>query len=674
MYKDGVTSTENGGLVTGKDLLLQAKKMKYIIKREDGKPVRYIEAEEELFFRFKNRIYTGSRLEYDLDKQTAVIYDVRTSAGLWFLGGSLLKLNADGSGIIDDCQMTTDDNQDDDWTIQAKEVHLSKNNTLKAQNVRFMLFKKPIFWLPTLSKDLNNDSMSPIRCRVGYYGHRNVRLGLSYSFDTGEHWKNRVLFDISTLRGLAGGFELEYKNPNKKETFNAFNYYAHDIATNDSDLNNRYRFQGKYTNRLFDDKVGFRASYDRLSDPEFPADFTSRGLDSGRAGSTEAQFTRKEPNWISSLNTKVRINDFQTVKQQLPLFTFNMRPMSLGDTQLVLDNRFNAGYLNYQYAHKTPDVHNFHSSRIDLGQKLYRPCPVGIFSITPHAGYRAIGYGNSPQHDSKFLAQGLAGVEVHTRFKRQGLGYSQALEPYAQYDYYSNPTVNPHKHYLFDLQDGLYRQDTLRFGARNFIAFKQGSQLNFDAYARSFFNSPKVGSHIPKLYLDGVLRATDYTQFTLNSAWDTKRHNIDHFNLRTDITFTEDLAMALEYRHRSAYSWRKTDFDNFMIDTFRSQHSLRHSLMSDKRDTFLTHFFVRFMPQLALELRTRHGWGRKHAHNYNEYEVNCITLIRNAVRLTLTFRHRATGNDYGIDVSFGASSHSTDIDFKRIGQGNYNLP
>jgi lipopolysaccharide assembly outer membrane protein LptD (OstA) len=118
--------------------------MKYIRREENGHMVRRIEAEDELFFRFKNRIYTGDRLEFDLDKQTAIIYNVRTDAGLWYLGGSKMSLNADGSGIIDDCHMTTDENQDDDWTIQAKEVHLSKNNTLKAQNVRFMVFQKPI--------------------------------------------------------------------------------------------------------------------------------------------------------------------------------------------------------------------------------------------------------------------------------------------------------------------------------------------------------------------------------------------------------------------------------------------------------------------------------------------------------------------------------------------------
>lgn len=673
-YKDGVTSTDSGGLITGKDLYLQAQKMKYIHKQEEGQMVRRVEAAGDLFFRFKNRIYTGDKLEFDLDKETGIIYNVRTDAGLWYLGGSALYLHPDGSGVITDCRMTTEENLEDDWAVQAKEVHLSKSNTMKAQNVRFMLFKMPVFWIPSITKDLNHDSMTPIKYRVGYYGSRNVRLGLSYSFDTGEHWKNRILFDISTLRGLAGGFETEYKSDDRKEQFKAFNYYAHDIATNDSDRKERYRFQGRYDNLLFNDKVGFTATYDKMSDPEFPGDFTSRGLDSGRAGPTQAQFTRKEANWVSSLNTKVRINNFQSVKQQLPLFTFNMRPMKLGDTPLVLDNRLNAGYLSYLYAHETPDVHNFHSSRVDVAQKLFSPFPVGVFSVTPHVGYRAIGYGNSPKHNSELLAQALGGVEAHTRFKRQGTNLSHALEPYVQYDYYSNPTVDPRKHYLFDLQDGLYRQDMMRFGARNFLHFTNGAQLNVDLYGRSFFNSPKIGSHLPKVYLESTLRPTEYTQYTLNTAWDTKRNILDHFNIRADWTFTENLAMALEYRKRSPYAWRKTDYDNFMIDTYRSSHRLRHSLMSDRRDTFLTHFFVRLMPQLAFEFRTRHGWRREHAKPYTEYEVNCITLVRNAVKLTLTFRHRATGNDYSIDVSFGGGDHSAATGFKKISHGNYNLP
>ena len=214
----------------------------------------------------------------------------------------------------------------------------------------------------------------------------------------------------------------------------------------------------------------------------------------------------------------------------------------------------------------------------------------------------------------------------------------------------------------------------MRFGTRNFMRFGPDSQLNFDLYARAFYNTPTIGSRIPKVYLDGVYRPSGFIQYSLKSAWDLQHNMLDHGNVRADITFSENIALGLEYRHRSPYAWRKVDYDNFMVDTFHRQHSLRHSLMSDRRDTFLTHFFLRVMPELAFDVRTRHGWGRRHAKGYNEYEVNCITLLRNTIRLTFTFRHRSTGNDYSIDFAFGDSSPTVDTTFKRISQGNYNLP
>lgn len=670
VYQNGVTSTEQGGIISGNDLFIQAKKMKHIQRQDGDKFIRRIEAEEDLLFRFKNRVYIGRRLEFDLDSQTAIVYDVLTDSGPWFLGGSKLFLKPDGSGIIYDCYMTTDESEKTDWTIQAKEVYLSKNNTIKAQNVRFTLFKKPIFWLPNLTKDLNKESSSPLRYRVNYQS-KALRLGISYTFETGQNWENRLLLDISTKRGLAGGFVTEYKNPNHKEAFNTFNYYAHDIATNDSDRMHRYRFQGKYTNSYFEDKVGFRAGYDRLSDSNFAGDFTHRGLDSGRAGPTEAQFTRTEPNWISSLNTKVRINDFQTVKQQLPLFQFNARPIQLGQSNWVLDNRLNAGYLHYLYANQTPDVHNFHSSRAEVKQKLYRAYPAGPFSITPSLGYRAIGYGNSPQNDSRLLAQGVLGLECHTRFIRHGSWAKSAVEPYAQYEYFTKPSVKPPNHYLFDLQDGLYLQNTLRFGARNFIFMPQ-SQVNIDLYSRVFFDTPKIGTHVPTIFLDGAWKATPYSTYDIKTGWDTQRHNLDHFNARANLTVSQDVAFALEYRHRNAWSWRKVDRENFMIDGFRAQEELRHSQLSDRRNAFLTHLFFRLTPSISTEFVTRHGWRRHNAKPYTECEVNVGTLFRGMVKLTFTFRHRATGNDYGFDFSLGHTP-STDTTFRKLGLGNYEL-
>ncbi|MBS0655675.1 MAG: LPS-assembly protein LptD, partial [Verrucomicrobia bacterium] len=401
VYKDGVLSTDQGGVVTGKGLYLQAKKISYIKRQEGDKLVQLIEAEGDLLLTFKGNVYVGRKLEFNLDDQTGVVYDAITSAQQWFISAKEMTIQANGAAVLHDCTMTTNEGEQDTWSIRSPEVVINAESKLRAKNVSFRVLEMPIFWIPVLVTDLRARIHTPLSYNVKHSSKTGVRLGVHYSFMLGDNWKNKLLFDISTKRGLGGGFETSYKNPDGKQRFSAFNYYAYDLKMLDSEKRNRYRFQGKYTDQIFADTVAVRGSYDKLSDFNMPGDYINRGLDSSRAGPTELRFTRKEQNWLSSLNTKVRINNFQTVKQQLPLFQFSQRPMQLGQTGLILDNRFSAGYLDYKYAHNVHHVHNFHSSRVEMRQSLLRGFSNRAFSLTPHVGYRVIGYGNSPQHDAK---------------------------------------------------------------------------------------------------------------------------------------------------------------------------------------------------------------------------------------------------------------------------------
>lgn len=660
VYKEGVISTDKGGIIKGDELYLQAKKISYTQHK--------VEAEGDLFFQFKGKVYLGSHLEFDLDSDTGEIKNVITRSDQWYVGGTKLHFNKDGSGVITDGYVTTDENLNNSWGLEAKEVHLDKNATIKAKNISFTVWQKPIFWLPSLSADLKNSSKTPLKYSFKWQGKHGPWLGISYSFHTTEHVKNKLLFDISLQGKLGGGFTTLYKNPDGKERLSLFNYYAYDLKTPYSEKLNRYRFQGKYTNLLLQDRVQMLASYDKLSDQDMPHDYINRGLDSSRAGPTELILSRSEQNWQSSLSAKARINNFQSVKQRLPLFQLSFRPQTLGKSGLILDSRLSAGYLNYRYANNTSDVHDFHSSRVDLSQKLYRHFSPGPLHFTPYIGYKAIGYGNSPQHDSKILAVINAGGEAYTRLVRKGA----AIEPYLQYTYTSRPQVDPKKHFLFDMQDGLYRVNTARFGARNFLRFSQDQQLNFDLYARSFFDTPTIRSPIPRVYFDSQWKASSSALYTLKSGWNTERNRLDHFNVRSEVTVSEDIAFALEYRYRDDYAWRKVDPENFMIDTFRSEKRLKASLMSDRRQTLLPHLFIRLTPQMALELLSRHGWGRRHHKRYNEYEAKLITRIANVGELSFNFQHRDIENRFTIDFSLGAKPFSGGT--KRLGHTNYVLP
>src|ERR1700733_8615003 len=89
-YSNGALSTDQGGIIEGKNFYLQARNITYIRRDEEGVEVQRIEAEGSLFFRFQDHAYIGRRIEFDLNSQTGVIYDVVTETGPWYVGGSRL--------------------------------------------------------------------------------------------------------------------------------------------------------------------------------------------------------------------------------------------------------------------------------------------------------------------------------------------------------------------------------------------------------------------------------------------------------------------------------------------------------------------------------------------------------------------------------------------------------
>src|SRR5690606_37330527 len=115
---------------------------------------------------------------------------------------------------------------------------------------------------------------------------------------------------------------------------------------------------------------------------------------------------------------------------------------------------------------------------------------------------------------------------------------------------------------------------------------------------------------IPKVYSRLIWHSFYSVKHICETAWDFEENQLDHFNLRTEWTVNSDVAIAAEYRHRSAYCFRKADPYNFFVDSFHSVKRLRKSQMSDRRDTLLAHIFYRLHPNWSVEFESRHGWNR----------------------------------------------------------------
>lgn len=644
-YCDGVLKTQKGGVITGPDMRIQAQNIVYTRKVVDGKAVYKIEAEENVMLEFGEYLFIGQRLEYDFQEKTGVIYNGRTAVEPWFFGGQQIILCADGSYIIRDGYVTTSENYNVDWEISSEEAILYPNHDISAKNVKFKFVNVALLWLPSFKANLDYIFDSPIRYAVRWGGKQGPRASMIYEVFSWNRWKTFLRLDYRLTRGPGIGFETYYRSLDHRENFEAINYVARDSSIEHPSEKFRYRFQGLYTNSLFDDRVSVNLTYDKLSDKYMATDYNDSSLDIEYAGVTQLQLRRQDYNWIANFLSTVRINGFQTIKQDLPTLETTWRPISLASTGIITDFLFRASYLDFKYADDLVDVHDYNSTRVEYNHRLYRPFQLGVFNATPEIAGILIYYGNTPEENNRWLTLGKFSCELNTHFYKSWPNFKHVITPYTRYEYFTYPTSSPDQHFIFDIDDGWYRLNMLRFGVHQNFYIKDSCGLIHrymmaDLYANAFFDTPTIPQTIPKIYAAVTFNTSPTLRHIVDTAWDFEESRLDHYNWRTEWTVNTNMAVAAEFRHRDAFDWRKVDHTNYILDSFHTIDELLASSLSDRRDTLLMHLFYKFHPKWALEFQTRNGWDRITEPSYTEFEIDLLGTIRSAWHVKLSYQHK----------------------------------
>jgi hypothetical protein len=645
-YADGVLTTDQGGIIKGPNLRIQAKKIVYTKKMVDGDPIFFVEAEGEVALEFGAYFFVGERLEYDFLSKTGVIYEARSAMEPWYFGGRAIELQADGSYTIYNGFITTSESYQTDWQVTAEEAKLSEDRLFNAKNVQFRFVSLPVFWLPAFKANLDSIFDNPIRYNITWGGRQHTRLEMQYEIFSWNRIKNFVRLDYRIKRGLGGGFYTLYSSEDHLENFEMINYIARDSSVDRPSERTRYRFQGVYNKAWIDDNTSVALSWDKLSDEDMATDYDDRNLEIETAGRTQFQFRKQQDDlWIGNFFSRVRVNTFETIKQELPTLELSTKPFVLGRTGIISENLFKIAYLDFQYAKGSRNVHNFNSTRFEFNHKLYRSFRTGIFTTTPQVGGLAIYYGSNPHSDDHWVTLGMASLETNTQLRKRYSCFNHVIKPFARYNFYTMPGVKPNKHYIFDIEDGWYKLNMATFGVNNsFYSYNSngvvGRLLHLELFAHAFFDTPTMRNSIPRIYSQMTWNSLPVLQHIFCVGWDTERNYFDHFNFRNEWTISQDAAFTLEWRHRSPWSWRKADHTNFIIDSFRQEDQLRHSQLSDQRDTLLFHIFYRLHPSWAIEFESRHGWNRRNEPRYNEYEIDLLATIQTAWNIKLSFQRK----------------------------------
>ncbi len=651
---NGEIRTSRGGVITGPGIRLQARRINYTRQTLTHRVV----AEGDVICEYGSDIIVGDKIEYDFLTKTGIIENGRGIMYPWYFGGERVALCSDGTYKMRAAYFTTSEDIKNDWQILAEEATITNGCYLSAKNLQIRIFNKTIFQMPCFNINLDFIFDTPIRYYIGVGGTRGTRFGIQYDLFRWGCWKTYLRLDYRLFRGPGGGFEVHYKSPDQRERFDMINYAARDNSISNLSQRFRYRFQGSYCNFLLNEKVSINLNYDKLSDKDMATDYEDIKLKIAIAERTQLIIRRQDFFWLTNLITRPRVNTFQTLKQELPTIETNIRPLTLGNTSIIINNDFRASYLDFDYTNKLPNVRDYSSMRVQYITQLYRPFSHKYVTFTPQIGGLAIYYQNSPELKPQFLAAGLFDAELNTYFHRYYQASKHQIKPYIKYSYYTFPTSKPNQHYIFDIEDGWYRLNTLRFGVLQNIYDKEVGGCIFrnfmlDVYAYAFIDTKTIDLPVPRAYADLCYQYSPRVRNTIESAWDFQRNQIAHLNWRLDWTLDDDFAIAAEYRHRNAWDWRKVDYFNFILDSYRSEEELRHSSLSDRRDTILVHLYYRFHPCWVLEFSSRQGWNREIEPKYIEYEVDLMGTIRSSWNLRFTYQHLEHDDRFAFSFSLG---------------------
>lgn len=659
VYSNGILSTDKGGLISGPQLRIQATCLSYTHHKTASGLIWTLEAKGDLLVEFGDYIFAGEEIFYDFDKKEGTITQGRTAVEPWFFGGERLDLRPDGSYVIYNGYVTTSERDQPDWGIFSKAVTVQADRDLNARNVHVQVHNYTVFWIPALKINLDSVFDTPIRYRFRWGGRQGPRFGLTYEFFSWKEWKAFFRFDYRLTRGPGGGIETRYRSQDRKTEFQSINYLAKDSSILHPSEKARFRFEGMFRKLMHDDKTSILFTYDKISDKDMPGTYYDRYFDFDTAERTQLLIRREEPAWIANFNTRVRINSFQTVKQELPTLEVNFKPFALRNTGIIFDNFASASYLNFEYSKFLIHARDYSSTRFEYFPTLYRPFTFGrFFTLTPNVGLVSIVYGDSKRGEGQWLALGKGGLNLQSQLYCLYGNLKHVIEPYACYNYYSSPTSSPHQHYIFDLSDGWTRLNYLSFGMNNAFYTKDSNSsavrvLGADIYAYAFFHTDKIYQTIPRIYGRFVFFTVPKIMHTIHSAWSFEHDQFDHFNFLSKWTYNDNFAISLEYRYRDSYCWRKVDKENFFLDAFHSENALRHSHESDRRDTLLVHFFYRFHPNWACEVTSRQGWDRIREPRYFEYEIDLLTTIQTAWHLRFSFQHQENENRVAMFLNVG---------------------
>lgn len=657
-YSDGILTCEKGVLVDYPGLKIQARKIEYIRKETVDGPVHKLKASGDLLVDFNKRFYVGDSVEYDFIRHTGFVTNGVTCIERVYIGAEKFIFNPDKTITIENLYVTTSGDKNYIWNFHAKTGSLDEKLVLRTDSVTFRIVNCPVFYLPTYTSKFRSSGNSPFSYNLYWETGQGPMISARARIFSNDSLRMYTRLDYRLKRGFATAFETVYEDPIHNQSFKTRNFYAYDTFYNDNNPNkmaSRYRLQGLYDGKSKDESTEMFVRWDRLSDRNMQGDFSFQNFELNTLMRTEAWIRKRDEFYNASIYARPRINPYQGFMQELPTVNLRFRPMTLGNTGIIMNNHMMGSFLDYVYSNNIDHLlSNFHSGRIQIESGLSRPVYFPFLTFTPTVGVNGIFYSQTTNNEAGMQVVGTYGGKASSSWAKNFSSFQHTFSPYIEYIGLTSPTLKVGKPPIFSVADGLNKMNELKFGLSNGLYFLNDPcsdpRFGLDIYGLAFFDASTFSKSVPK---GGFTFQINYPRVSFDTlfGWNFQENVVDFANFIGKWTPNRYYAFSLEMRHRGRFYWKKDEQNNYILDVTRPISQLVNSNLSDNRNTILARMQLQLAPQWRCQIENHTGWARADQPAYNESKIDLYTIIATMWELRLSFMHTVRADEFSFGIS-----------------------
>lgn len=353
-----------------------------------------------IFIRGAQRLVT-EEITYHLDDQTFSVGRFRVGEGTLFASGS----RAEGTPknlAVNDASVTYGEPDPLSPTIRARtfrytEAENPADSLARVESPRLGVGTTNILPLPTFTETPQDPTLAGVEARAGLSGNLGGELSLSATTSITPALRLGGDVGLFTKRGALLGPVGDYNtvNPEGLGAKGRFRTgFIQDQGKPGTDIrgdairNERGYIEWQHYQPLAPG-LDLAGQLYYWSDSYVTRDFRSEDFTELQTPDTWFEATKAGDNFVVSLFTRVRVNDYALVQERLPELRFDGLPVEIG---AGIYHRINAGVAILKEDDPVTDI-TTRSQRADLYYGAYRPfSPREWFSITPLIGGRVTHY------------------------------------------------------------------------------------------------------------------------------------------------------------------------------------------------------------------------------------------------------------------------------------------